>query len=427
MRRDTSVIEPRFDLAVVGLGYVGLPLVVAATGAGHRVLGFDVNQELVDRLNRAESHVEDIADAVLAETLAAGFVASADPARLREARSISICVPTPWREREPDMSYVEQAAATIGANLRAGQLVVLESTTYPGTTNDLLVPILEGASGLRAGVDFLVAYSPERIDPANPHYGLHNTPKLVAGLNPASTAAARALYSSFCGEVVVVSGTREAEMAKLLENTYRHVNIALVNEMAMICHTLGIDIWEVIRGAATKPFGFQSFRPGPGVGGHCIPVDPRYLAYQVEQRGGEVRTIESAQMVNAQMILHVVQRSISLLNEAGKPVMGARIVLAGVAYKPNVSDVRETPARHIASLLRTMGGDVAFVDPLVERFAVDGVDLPRMEDPLEAVQASDLTLVLAAHDAFDLEAMARKAPILFDTSGRAPRDFAVLL
>ena len=417
----------RFDLAVVGLGYVGLPLAVAATEAGHRVLGFDVNPDLTGSLNNAVSHIEDIDDDRLKASLVAGFSAVHDPQMLQCADAISICVPTPWLDREPDMRFVTAAAETVGDILLPGQLVVLESTTYPGTTEDLLVPILEERSGLVAGEDFKVAYSPERIDPANRDYGLHNTPKLVAGIDTASTQAAADLYQPFCGDIVVMSGTREAEMAKLLENTYRHVNIALVNEMALMCHQLGIDVWEVIRGASTKPFGFQAFRPGPGVGGHCIPVDPRYLSYQMNQRGTEVRTIESAQMVNAQMILHVVQRSIDLLGLVGKPIAGAKVVLAGVAYKANVGDVRETPARPIASMLRAMGADVSFLDPHVESFHVEGVSLPRIDDPMEAAADADIILVLAAHDALDLETLARKASIVFDTSGRAPRDFAVLL
>ncbi len=416
-----------FDLAVVGLGYVGLPLAVAASVAGHRVLGLDVDPAVVDGLNGGRSHIEDVPDDAVGVARAAGFTTTLEPVRVQEAAAISICVPTPWRDREPDLTHVRRAAHEVGRQLRRGQLVILESTTYPGTTDELLIPILEAESGLSAGADFLVAYSPERIDPANPEYGLRNTPKLVAGMNEISAAAATAVYEPFCGELVVMSGTREAEMAKLLENTYRHVNIALVNEIALICHQLGIDVWEVVRGAGTKPFGFQSFRPGPGVGGHCIPVDPRYLAYQVTQLGGEVRTIESAQMVNAQMILHVVQRAIELLNHAGKPVLNARVVLAGVAYKPNVSDVRETPARHVASLLRAMGGDVSYVDPHVPEFSVDGAFLKGKGDLLEAAETSDIVIVLAAHDAFDLDALARKAPLVFDTSGRAPREFAELL
>ena len=416
-----------FDLAVVGLGYVGLPLALAAEEAGLDVVGFDVDAAVVSQLNSGTSHIEDVADESLVAAVDRGFVVTDDAGRLADASAVSICVPTPWTDREPNMRFVISAVEMVGDHLKPGQLIVLESTTYPGTTEELVVPLLEQRSGLIAGRDFLVAYSPERIDPANRDFGLHNTPKLVAGTTPDAAAAAEALYSVFCGDVVVMSGTREAEMAKLLENTYRHVNIALVNEMALICSDLGIDVWEVIRGAATKPFGFQPFRPGPGVGGHCIPVDPRYLAYQVSQRGGEFRTIESAQMVNANMILHVVQRVISLLNGAGKPVLDSKVVLAGVAYKANVGDVRETPARHIASLLASMGAELSFVDPLVDSFAVDGRQLARIESQIQAAEVADIVVVLAPHDDFDLELMARKAAILFDTSGNAPRDFAVLL
>jgi len=405
------------DVAVVGLGYVGLPLVVEATRAGLRVLGIDTNQQVISALAAGRSHVEDISNESLAAALASGFTPSVDPSALARVDAIIITVPTPLKRGMPDLSAVEHASASIGDCLQPGQLVILESTSYPGTTEEVVRPILEDRSGLIAGEDFHLAFSPERIDPGNAIYGLSNTPKVVGGIDEASTAAAVALYGKFCQEVVAVSGTREAELSKLLENTYRHINIALVNEMAIFCHDMGIDLWEAIRAAATKPFGFQAFFPGPGVGGHCIPIDPNYLSSRVRDLGYPFRFVELAQEINNHMPAYVAERVLRLLNRAQKPTNGSNVVLLGVSYKANISDVRESPAIDVARQLIKLGARVTYVDPHVERFSVDGIELERQTDWLEAVRSADLTILLSAHSAFDLETITETSRLLLDTRG----------
>lgn len=413
-----------YDWGIVGLGYVGLPLAVEATGVGMKVLGFDVDESKVSSLRAGQSYVDDIDDATVREMYIAGFVATSSPELLGECAALSICVPTPWNGWEPDLAYVRSAAETIGRHLRPGQLVVLESTTHPGTTEEMVLPILEKASGLKASVDFHLAYSPERIDPGNKQYGLRNTPKIVAGVDATSSLVAEALYRKVCDEVVVLSGTREAEMSKLLENTYRLVNIALINEMALFAGAMGVDLHEVIRGAATKPFGFQPFYPSAGVGGHCIPVDPGYLWYEVSRRGHQLSIVEVALELNARMALHITKRAVTLLIDSERPVQRAKVVLAGVAYKPNVSDARETPARGLAELLIDMGVDVSYVDPNVETFAVRGRELVRHKDPLEAAASADLLIIVQAHREFDLWAMCEAASIALDTTGKTTRGVA---
>ncbi|NNC74542.1 MAG: nucleotide sugar dehydrogenase, partial [Acidimicrobiia bacterium] len=380
------------DLAVVGLGYVGLPLVVEAARSGLSVYGFDIDEAKIASLNSGKSYVEDISDDDVVAAVDAGFVAGSDPDRLAEAGAVVIAVPTPLANHLPDLSAVLAAGTQLGAVLRPGQLVVLESTTYPGTTEEDLRPLLEEQSGLTAGTDFFLAYSPERIDPGNPHWGLRNTPKLVAGVDAASTEAAVALYSKVCDEVVPLRGTREAEMAKLLENTYRHVNIALVNELAIFCRDLGVDIWDVIRGAATKPFGFQAFTPGPGVGGHCIPIDPGYLSYKVRELGYQFRLVELAQDINNRMPAYVVERIVSKLNDAGKALRGARIVVLGVAYKGGVSDTRESPSLHILERLLELGAEVAYVDPHVDKVEVGDQMVDRLEYSPEVGSGADIVV-----------------------------------
>jgi len=405
------------DIAVVGLGYVGLPLVVEASKAGIGVLGIDTNADLVSGLATGRSHVEDVSDGTLGQALAAGFKPTTDPATLGEVEAIIITVPTPLAHHLPDLSAVREATATIGDHLQPGQLVILESTSYPGTTEEVVQPILEERSGLIAGEDFHLAFSPERIDPGNPRFGLRNTPKVVGGINGESTAAAAALYGRFCEQVVTVSGTREAELSKLLENTYRHINIALVNEMAIFCHDMGIDLWEAIRAASTKPFGFEAFYPGPGVGGHCIPIDPNYLSTRVRDLGYPFRFVELAQEINNQMPAYVAERVLRLLNRHKKTTNGANILLLGVAYKADISDVRETPATDVARRLITMGALVSYADPHVERFSVDGHELQRHEDWIGAIRETDLAVLLVAHSAFELEAIVEDASLLLDTRG----------
>lgn len=417
-------IEPRerlriFDLAVVGLGYVGLPLALEAARVGLRVCGLDINGSRVETLTKGDSYIDDIEPDEVQRAIGAGFMATTDSTILSLADAITISVPTPLKDGLPDLGAVIGAAEAVGDHLLPGQLVVLESTTYPGTTEEVVLPILESRSGLKAGVDFHLAYSPERIDPGNIEYGIGNTPKLMAGIDEVSTERAAALYGKFA-PVVEMRGTREAEMAKLLENTYRHVNIALVNELAVFCRELGVDIWEVIRGASTKPFGFQPFYPGPGVGGHCIPIDPSYLSYRVRQLGKQFRFIELAQEINEFMPEYVVERSIEMLKQHEISPDEARVLLLGVAYKPDIGDVRETTATAIVENLRKAGVAVEYCDPHVPAFTVAGEEVTRRDDPRVAAGLADLTLLHTPHRDFDLGDISDSARLLFDLRGAIP-------
>ncbi|GAA4129044.1 nucleotide sugar dehydrogenase [Actinomadura keratinilytica] len=428
------------DLVVIGLGYVGLPLVREACLAGLRVGGLDRDPRVVAGLSAGLSHVDDVSAAEVERMLAAGFRPSADEDVLDGARTVVICVPTPLSEEGgPDLTAVRGAGEAVARHLEPGTLVVLESTTYPGTTEEVVRPILE-TSGLTAGEDFHLAFSPERIDPGNPVYGVRNTPKIVGGLTPACASAAAAFYGKFVDQVVQAKGTREAEMAKLLENTYRHVNIALVNEMAVFCHELGIDLWDAIDCAATKPFGFQAFRPGPGVGGHCIPIDPNYLSYKVRSLGYPFRFVELAQEINDRMPRYVAERAQQLLNQQGRALKGARVLLLGVTYKADVADQRESPARPVARRLARLGAELRFHDPYVAEWRVDGAQVPRVgpapvvrpdggrrddagssRDEAElaaALQDADLVIVLTDHSAYEASLLSRHARSLFDTRGR---------
>jgi nucleotide sugar dehydrogenase len=349
--------------------------------------------------------------------LSAGFTATLDASVLAQSKTIVICVPTPLDDdHRPDLSAVEGAARTVAEHLQPGTLVVLESTTWPGTTDELVRPILE-KSGLTAGSDFHLAFSPERIDPGNPKFGLRNTPKVVGGFTDACKDRAAGFYGQFIERVVQVSGTREAEMAKLLENTYRHVNIALVNEMAIFCDELGVNLWESIEAAASKPFGFQKFLPGPGVGGHCIPVDPSYLSYTVRKLGYPFRFVELAQEINERMPSYVVARVQRLLNRARKPVNGSRVLLLGVTYKPDIADQRETPAIPLAEALLELGAELTFCDPYVKEWTVQGKSVPREEDLATAVANADLTVLVQQHSAFDLDVLEDLANLVLDTRG----------
>ncbi|MBK7822448.1 MAG: nucleotide sugar dehydrogenase [Tessaracoccus sp.] len=406
-------------LTVIGQGYVGLPLAQAAAEAGWTVWGFEVSPEKVEALNSGRSHVDDVSDAEVGEMLARGYRATTDPACVAESSVVVICVPTPLADAgAPDLTAVEQSARVIGGGLKPGTLVILESTTYPGTTEEVCGPILEEESGLRMGEGFLLAFSPERVDPGRLDFGIKNTPKLVGGIDAESTAAAETFYRSFVDIVVPLKGAREAETAKLLENTFRHVNIALVNEMAKFCHELGIDIWEVIRGAATKPFGFMSFTPGPGVGGHCIPIDPNYLSYEVRKElGYPFRFVELAQEVNNSMPAYVVSRIVDQLNEQERSAKGSSVLLLGVTYKPDIADQRESPAVPLAELLLAKGCNVSFHDPYVEKWRLGTRELDRVEDLGEALENAHLVVLLQAHRAYDLEEIERAAGDLLDTRG----------
>jgi UDP-N-acetyl-D-glucosamine dehydrogenase len=409
------------NVVIIGLGYVGLPLAQEAARVGLSVTGLDVKQATVDALNAGRSHVDDLTDADIAAMAARGFRATTDLTDCPDPDVIVICVPTPLSESDgPDLTAVRAAAETAGKLLRHGTLVVLESTTYPGTTDEVVRPLLEKASGLTAGIGFSLAFSPERIDPGNPVYGVRNTPKVVGGITPACTEAAANFYANVCDTVVRAKSAREAEMAKLLENTYRHVNIALVNEMAIFCHELGVDLWDAISCAATKPFGFQAFYPGPGVGGHCIPIDPNYLSYKVRtELSYPFRFVELAQEINNRMPGYVVDRAAELLNNDAKPLNGARVLLLGVTYKKDIADQRESPARPIARKLLQRGALLSYHDPFVDSWAVDGRDVPRAAAP---TAEADLTILLQAHSAYDLAAIAARAHLLFDTRGKLSGD-----
>jgi UDP-N-acetyl-D-glucosamine dehydrogenase len=408
-----------FDVVVLGLGYVGLPLAREAMNAGLSVLGYDVSPEVVDGLNAGRSHVDDVSDADIVGMLASGFRASRDESEIASAEAAVICVPTPLSDHQgPDLRAVTSAVEAVARQLQPGMLVVLESTTYPGTTDEVVRPILE-QGGLQAGSDFHLAFSPERIDPGNQRFGPRNTPKVVGGHTPGCTRRAAEFYGRFVQSVVTTKGTREAETAKLLENTYRHINIALVNEMARLCHELGIDLWDVIRAAATKPFGFQAFYPGPGVGGHCIPIDPNYLNHNVRSRlGYPFRFVELAQEINATMPAYVVHRAQNILNQAGKATKGAGVLLLGVTYKPNIADQRETPAEPLARQLGDLGAVLTYHDPYVKDWHVPGMEVARVDDLEAAVAAADLVILVQDHRDYDADRLARLAAgRFFDTRG----------
>jgi UDP-N-acetyl-D-glucosamine dehydrogenase len=405
-------------VVVVGLGYVGLPLALRAVQAGHDVTGYDTSSERVRRLRARESYVDDIDDVDVKEAFESGRFDVTDSTDGIPTFDIAvIAVPTPLRDGAPDLAYVTAAGNTIGALLSPGACVVLESTTYPGTTEQLLVPLLEEASGLRAGVDFAVGFSPERIDPGNPVWNVRNTPKIVSGIDQASLDRVDRFYSTVVDTVVPVKGTKEAELAKLLENTFRTVNIALVNELAVYAHELGIDIWDVIDAADSKPFGFMRFNPGPGVGGHCLPIDPSYLSWQVRRRlRTSFRFVELANDINQRMPDYVVSRISLALNDHQLSVSGARILLLGLAYKRNSGDARESPSTRVAELLDKLGADLRIADPLVEESP--GVPGLRVQATPEEIAAADLVVILADHEDFDWNSVRDHASIVFDTRRR---------
>jgi UDP-N-acetyl-D-glucosamine dehydrogenase len=400
-------------VGVVGLGYVGLPLALALAEEGHEVVGVDADSRLVASLKRGESHIEDVADDRLA---AAGDLLrpTGRYEELADVDAVLIAVPTPLtRNREPDLGPLVAAGTALAGVLRAGQLVVLESTTYPGTTRERLVPLLE-ESGLAAGRDFNVAYSPERVDPGRTDYTLRTTPKLLAGLTPACLERAKELYGQVCDELVVLSAPEAAELAKLLENVFRSVNIALVNELAMLCDRMGIDVWEVVEAAATKPYGFMRFDPGPGMGGHCLPVDPFYLAWKAREYGQPTEFVELAGEVNQRMPEFCVERIARALNDHAKPVRGSRVAILGAAYKPGVADLRESPALKIMGLLRELGADLVYHDDHVPELS----DFGLASEPLDAaLDGADVAVIVTAHPELDLEEVVAGAPLVVDFRG----------
>ena len=410
-----SNTEFKYDLGVVGLGYVGLPLAVEAATSSLKVIGFDINSERVEMINNGHSPIEDISNEELSQSLQ-NFHSTIDSKDLSQCRNIVISVPTPLTDYQPDLSYVINAAKTVGENLVKNQVVILESTTYPGTTVEVLIPNLEKMSGLKAGEDFFVGYSPERIDPGNEVWKFKNTPKVISGINNVSTEKIQSFYESIIDETVLVKGTKEAEMVKLLENTYRHVNIALINELAMLCKMLDIDIWEVVNAAKTKPFGFESFKPGPGVGGHCIPVDPEYLSFKTRQIGKPVRFVELAQEINNSMPLYVVNQVNEILNKNKIILNSSKILLMGVAYKKDISDMRESPAIDIAELLLDKDVDISYYDPYVEEFKVSGHIINREVDT-NSFEDYDMLLVLTPHSNFAQLDFNNLKTIIFDTTG----------
>ena len=404
-----------FDLGVVGLGYVGLPLAVESANSKLKVIGYDVNEIRVSEINKGQSPIEDISNSEL-ETALTTFEATTEEQKLSKCENIVISVPTPLTDYQPDLSYVVSAAKTVGENLVKNQVIILESTTYPGTTLEVLIPNLEKYSNMKAGEDFFVGYSPERIDPGNEIWKFKNTPKVVSGINEKSLLKIKKFYESIIDEVVIVNGTKEAEMVKLLENTYRHVNIALINELAMLCKMLDIDIWEVVDAAKTKPFGFQSFRPGPGVGGHCIPVDPEYLSFKTRQIGKPVRFVELAQEINNSMPSYVITRCSELMNANEKVLNKSRILIMGVAYKKDISDTRESPAKDVISGLLDKNANVSYLDPFVENLNINGEEITKIETDSN-LSDFDLIIIHTPHSEFKNINFENISSLIFDTTG----------
>jgi UDP-N-acetyl-D-glucosamine dehydrogenase len=408
---------------IVGLGYVGLPLAVELARAGYRVLGFDVNPDVVEGLNEGRSHVKDITEAQLQKAMECGrFSATTDMLRLSEPDAISICVPTPLSKfKDPDVSYIVAASEAVKKRLRRGQAIVLESTTYPGTTREILLPALE-STGLTVGQDFFLAFSPERVDPGNPHYGTRNTPKVVGGITQDCQRVAVALYQPAIDTLVPVSTTEAAELVKLLENTFRSVNIGLVNEMAIVCDKLGVNVWEVIEAAATKPFGFMKFLPGPGLGGHCIPIDPHYLAWKMRGLNYKTRFIDLAGELNTEMPMFWVRKLSEALNSQGKAVQGASVLVLGVAYKRDIEDIRESPALDIIRLLEGQGAKVTYSDPHVPLFREDGQEYRSIDLTPERVSAADCVMVVTDHTSVDYRMVKRNAKLVVDTRNAIPKE-----
>ncbi|MBA4602988.1 nucleotide sugar dehydrogenase [Thermoactinomyces mirandus] len=413
-----KIEEKTAVIGVVGLGYVGLPLAVEKAKAGFKVIGFDILQNRVDQVNHGINYIGDVVDKELKQIVGDGHLtATTDYSRISEVDAVAICVPTPLdRYQQPNVTYVESSARSISKYLHPGMLVVLESTTYPGTTEEVVQPILE-ETGLKVGVDFYLAYSPERVDPGNKVFKTKNTPKVVGGVTENCTKMAGALYRAVLdGEVHLVSSPKVAEMEKILENTFRNINIALVNEMAILCNKMGIDIWEVINAAKTKPYGYMAFYPGPGLGGHCIPIDPFYLTWKAREYHYHTRLIEVAGEINNEMPDFVVDRCMKILNRYGKALNGAKVAVLGAAYKKDIDDYRESPVIQIVELLEKYRADFVVVDPYVKSFKAAGKEIETVENVTpEMLESVDLVLITTDHSAFDYELIAEKAKVVFDT------------
>lgn len=411
-------------VGVVGLGYVGLPLAVECARSGYRTLGFDISERVVERINRGQSHIQDVSSEVVGAFVGEGLLgATTDLSRLAECDAVSICVPTPLNKiKDPDLSFVVSAAEAVKHALRPGQLVILESTTFPGTTREVVLPILE-ESGLVVGEDFFLCYSPERVDPGNPTWHTRNTPKVLGGLTPRCTEAGLALYGRIFEQMVPVESAEAAELTKVYENTFRMINIALANELAQACDRLGVDVWGVVEAAATKPFGFMKFTPGPGLGGHCIPLDPHYLSWKMRTHGFKTRLIELASEINAEMPHFVVRKVADALNEEAKPLKGSRVLLLGVAYKKDIDDLRESPALEVIRLLQEKGAEVCYHDPFCAVIQDDG-HTPIRNLPMRSVelsdamlQAMDCVVVITDHTSVDYPRVAEQARLVVDTRG----------
>ncbi|MFC1978765.1 nucleotide sugar dehydrogenase [Chloroflexota bacterium] len=405
-------------VAIVGLGYVGLPLAVAFAEAGFKVLGVDVQQSRADRVNDGISYIADVSDQRLTRAVATGLIkATTDQSRLQEADAICICVPTPLtKTKDPDLSYVIYEAEKIQVTLKADQLIMLESTTYPGTTKEVILPILE-KTGLKEGADFYLAYSPERVDPNNQSYNIRNTPKVVGGISPLSTELAAMLYGQIADNVVSVSSPETAEMTKVFENVFRSVNIALVNELAQLCEKMGISVWEVVKAASTKPYGYMPFYPGPGIGGHCIPLDPYYLANKARELDFHTRFIELASDINEQMPYHVASRIMDALNAKGKSLKGAKVLVLGAAYKKDIEDTRESPAIKLIELLYDKGAQVSYNDPYINEVKLTKISLTSVEIAEQQLSSADCVVIATDHSCYDATDIATQAKMVFDTRG----------
>lgn len=411
-----DIEERNARVAVIGLGYVGLPLAVEFARAGFKVCGLDVSREKVDSINRGENYIADVQDDLLAELVRGEMLsATSDFSLLPDQDAISICVPTPLSKTgDPNLSYILQVLNEVKKHLRVGHIVVLESTTYPGTTEEVLLPALE-ESGLAVGHDFFLAFSPERIDPGNEEYGARNTPKVIGGVTAACGQVASSLYSQVIEKVVMVNSTRAAEMVKLLENTFRSINIGLVNELAIMCDLLKVDVWEVIDAAATKPFGFMPFYPGPGLGGHCIPIDPSYLSWKLRTLNYRARFIDLAVDINRSMPAYVVQKVANALNEMNKCINGSKILMLGISYKRDIDDIRESPALDVIQLLQEKGGAVIYHDPYVPSFRYDGISMKSVDLTAEVIAAQDCTLITTDHTSVDYSWVVENSRLIVDT------------